>query len=350
MRLAATLALAALASCSSSSDPAGPTDPGGGNGAARADVSAFVEGWLDAYLAGASACEHSTPAFIETWDLYGRAAWSARMMDLWDRGLLRFDAALATQCLSLTTSPASCDAGWATRSPPPDHPCAKALWGTKGLGQACSAGPECAPDLFCDGDAGVCPGVCSVRGTEGAACVPGAGDCQRHLACFRELATSKDFCRSTHLPQGSGCTGGAGSCALGLYCDVTTTHCELLPSSAGNACGNGAECAPGLYCDPLGKCQPRVALTGACVVNDASCVEGARCDGTGACVEHAVAGGACGDLLDGGEPQECAVSACVSGTCTAFPERGAAAVAGAPCAPYGLGVADVGGACNEQCP
>lgn len=340
----APLALAALLSgCTLVYDPDDVEAP-----PSRADVQAFVEEWLDAYLASAATCAGAPEAWIETWEIRGRVAYADVMMDLWDRGTRRFDAAAAEECLALTLAPATCDALVDTRSPPADHPCAEALRGAKGIGEVCGAHGECQPSLYCDGSAGVCPGTCAPRGQLGSNCTNGALVCQRDLGCLAQPSSGNFYCRTRHLPQGATCTNGEGICAFGLYCDSGTTHCEALPATVDAPCGGGWACAPGFFCyGGSGTCYAQVAVGGGCVPGVGECATGARCNASGVCEAYAGAGADCGDLGDGAEYQDCLGGWCDGTTCQPFPVRGEAATA--PCAPANLGVGAVGGVCAFHC-
>jgi hypothetical protein len=136
-RLAPLAALAAVG-CSLLYDPGTVETP-----PSRAEVAQYLEDWLDAYLSRAAACQSSSTEWVETSEILSRAAQSRRMMDLWDRGLLHFDRPLADQCLALTRTAATCDDVWKTRLPSAAHPCAGALWGTKGIGQICETSLDC---------------------------------------------------------------------------------------------------------------------------------------------------------------------------------------------------------------
>lgn len=339
----APIAALALAGCSLIYDPDDVEAP-----PSRTEVGAFVEAWLDAYLASAATCYVAPEAWVDTFEIRDRSAHADVMMDLWDRGTRRFDAEAAAACLAATLAPAGCDALLETRSPPPDHPCALALRGARGVGEACGAHGDCEPSLYCDGSAGVCPGTCAPRGQLGSNCTNGALACQRQLGCFNQPSSGSSYCRSRQLPQGSPCTNGEGGCAFGLYCDSGTTHCEIAPATAGTACGGGWACAMGFHCDGgSSTCQPQVPLAGSCVPGVGECATGSRCSAAGTCEPNVGVGAECGDLGDGAEYQDCLGGWCDGTTCQPFPVRGEAATA--PCAPANLGVGAVGGVCAFYC-
>lgn len=337
----APLAAVAVAGCTLIYDPDDVEPP-----PSRAEVQAFVEAWLDAYLASGVACTGATTAWVETWQLRDREAYAEVLMDLWDRGVRRFDRGQAASCLTVTAAPASCDALIDTQYPPPDHACALALRGARGLGEVCGAHGECGPSLFCDGSAGVCPGTCRPRGQLGSLCSSGATVCERNLACTYQFSSGNMYCRGRHLEEGAACGDGEGICAFGLNCGGSGL-CER-PSGLGEGC-DGYPCADWLTCDPgTLLCVDRIPVGQGCTVGNWSCVLGARCNGSGLCEPNAGPGEACGDLADGGEGQDCTGGLCIDPTCVPFPVRGEPS-ASLPCAPVGLGIGNVGGVCGDYC-
>lgn len=252
-------------------------------------------------------------------------------------GKLSYDGSKVQACIDafknggcaqlISRSPSACDA----------------VFNGKGkAGDECTVGAECGTGLFCQAGT-ACPGKCAARGGSGTACT--ADDaCESGLTCQNKKCTKPS--------AANGACGGGGTnpdCEPGLTCvgddDKTMkagacqSNSSVFTAPNGGACDfiNDTLCAAGSFCSleslmpaPTFKCIGKLASGAACkVAIPDACPSGEYCnvdlaankfDGT--CTKIPSAGEACGKGIRG---ETCASYAvCVSGTCKALQETGAA--------------------------
>lgn len=195
-----------------------------------------------------------------------------------------------------------------------------------GEGAACTALPDCGPELVCQGAAEASQGNCAAPDFSlSAKPCASPDDCGGDTNCLASLRKAciepaagrpcrydnacKDgeFCVFAGDPAVGTCTpvpgagepcGNGSYCAEGLGCDMMSGNCAALPSD-GEACALGSAgpflCAPGLGCLD-GVCGPLPGLDEACAIGQPSCVDGLGCafEPEGSfCREPVGAGGAC---------------------------------------------------------
>lgn len=235
--------------------------------------------------------------------------------------------------------------------------CDEAFVGLAPAGGACTIDDECGAGQFC-AIAGACPGSCSPRGAQGAACDAEAllscadglfcvrGTCQPPngqgqpcgenfppcaggLGCDAELGADEGTCEpidDRQVGEGQTCGFNGPFCQGGLSCVLSGF--ELVcrtPVGAGEVCSIGfpEHCQPGLYCSGVnldifdfeGTCAPVPALGQPCADGALFevCGRGAVCDAR-MCRARARNGEPCG--ID----TTCYSGRCDAGTCAA-PDR-----------------------------
>lgn len=252
------------------------------------------------------------PAF----DLAGCVSWLAAryaddelrlLLDGIEAGRIRYDAALAGECLDEVSQQSCAELD--------DITCdATFLEGTGELGATCSIDGECGEGLYCD-RAVACPGVCASRAALGEECW--SRDCERGQICL-------DGVCALALDEGDSCSPSAPACARGLDCIATdgsgqaTCHKPRDPNTGkvGDECsdfsdGDGVRCGPNLACVPdddfaAMRCRERVAPGQPCRAGKPNaCTDDHYCtgsfddsDGNGVCVPLPKAGEACNALAD----------------------------------------------------
>lgn len=247
--------------------------------------------------------------------------------------------------------------------------CEDALEGKVANGASCNDGVECIGDDFCAFNNGACPGTCTARQGENAACTENgecaiglscqsdaikagtvckkpadigqackgvsAPDCQPGAACVGETATVSGACKWAKdlATQGAGqsCDPGKESfCQESLSCVVDnfmmqTFKCAAV-SVSGGTCRAGVPdpCPSGEYCNfdpatgsPDGICNKLPTDGQACADNPLkigpSCAAGHLCDGTSTCRARQLIGGTCT------EDDVCYSRTCDNGKCVAPP-------------------------------
>lgn len=137
----------------------------------------------------------------------------------------------------------------------------KCITRTANPGEACavrSGFPFCTEEYFCRQGPPVNgvrpPGTCQRKSGLGGTCT-GPGSCLPSLRCSTLLTTG------TCLPKATvreGCIN-YDDCEDGLYCDVTTQRCQLLPDAGGDCSFDrtGYRCAPGNACAFSGTSDDR---------------------------------------------------------------------------------------------
>lgn len=210
--------------------------------------------------------------------------------------------------------------------------CDETLEGTVEEGGACTLDGECKGPFFCKVE-GSCPGVCTARQGEGAACKSDDA-CQDGLGCDEGL----DECVKPGT-SGDACEQGEPGCVLGYMClgaeEGTPGTCkdtsEILVGKEGEACDfeGGSFCEPGLSCvledwtssGAVSNCRAQVASGGTCGIGIPShCPAGEYCDAdpqqTGSFEGQCVALPGDGEPCAGAVFQSCQpYHACVNDVC-----------------------------------
>lgn len=200
------------------------------------------------------------------------------------------------------------------------------------------------------------PAECRVPGDKdnGATCAT-AAEC-KSTNCQADAEGSCGKCAPL-LAEGDSCAAEGAACALGLYCNPTTTKCDL-PAETGEACSAEKFCAAGLSCN-AGKCGATLGEGADCSSGEVcSFGEGLLCLAlTGTCTKVQVAkvGEDCGYDMATGAVSTCAADArCddVTDKCVARPKGGEACTVDADtgngdCA---TGWDCIGGTCSEGFP
>ena len=236
--------------------------------------------------------------------------WSFDPGDTIDPSRVRFDPALAADCLARVAT--SCDGDLAAM-------CPGVLTGLSPPGAPCRVDAECVDGAWCsfDDDVEACDGRCTVRPTSGP-CVPGCGACTvvpgEDSRCLprgplvelasgercddptvRGVCPAMHYCVETCRPfpgegepcgdywpicaPGLGCGGGLCQptrvVALGEACDEELIFCDRF---------HGAECADGM-CVPMTRCEP--------AWRDIDCPVGTWCGDAGVCLRRVPLGEPC---------------------------------------------------------
>lgn len=288
---------------------------------------------VEGLLRGESCTSHYTPLIQD-----GALGIRVRLAN---EGKLRFDGALAGQCVARVRNEA-CD------SDDDFSECDAIFTGTAKAGEPCSVREECGPAGTCAG--ATCPGSCRPRSEAGGPCTSNE-DCVDSAACSKPQGTCFE-----RISKGQPCSGLV-ACADGL-------ECVGLDVSAGKlgACGVSASSSEAPEFVKVGEaCLPDVA--------GPFCEAGAVCEhtgGTGAsakfvCARSYVAGGPCRPAFPDGCPTGtyCPSSAAAGPSgevvCTPLPALGqpcASSVLGEAC-PAGaacvLGVCAIPGRLGDAC-
>lgn len=207
-------------------------------------------------------------------------------------GRVRYDRALAGQCLGLLRSADGCD----LESIDGLEACDDVFSGTLADDAPCTVSEECIGGSCdfaeCPGGEACCPGKCATDPPAApiggdctdADCVSGAfcdfddgagtATCRAQVglgaACDSARACREGFCVPTamgstcrQLPEEGDDCAEVPFCGRGdLYCDPTDSVCKKLPA-VGDACIGGELCLPYAYCD-AGTCRMRPVQGEAC--------------------------------------------------------------------------------------
>lgn len=174
----------------------------------------------------------------------------SRTLEYLELGLVKYDSAAATTCLSsLAARYTSCDT--AVLELPALMSCDKVLVPAAPIGSMCEAKvPSCTPDAACIG--GRCTALLKLGQTcnMGIACASGS---------YCNTAMSPFVC-TAYSQLGETCVGKQCDPTAGLLC-LPTMLCGK-PQPTGSPCMNANQCASG-FCDAsLTSCQPQtVPLT-----------------------------------------------------------------------------------------
>ncbi|MBS1153459.1 MAG: Tryptophan synthase alpha chain [Myxococcaceae bacterium] len=228
-----------------------------------------------------------------------------------DAGRTTYNGARALACFTGTATTAACNQLFQYYG----ADCAGIFTGSVAQGGSCYGGSDCAPTLYCDSTALLCPGTCKPRipaggftGTSTACAVgtffisqnDGGGSCRAPvgpgenctplpgtftpLFCTGEngCLTATDggrTCQPTR-PAGSACSVLTSSdCAYGTTCGPGDGGQQCVPlKKSGEACsgsGLGIPCQSGLSCTN-NLCSPLVAAGGSCF-EDRDCIAGHVC-------------------------------------------------------------------------
>lgn len=263
------------------------------------------------------------------------ADWCERARANVEAGRLRYDAELAARCLAQmeasltlcwsppifactpflpnvpvgeTCFPLSPPAGTMCVDGycPDDGTCPSTCVAAVGLGEACSAGPECGSAAWCDS------GFCRARGAEGEPC----GACLSGLQCLT-TPSGAQVCSSSGRFPGESCDE-TNPCLTPGYCVEGT--CRTSSPRGGacppnlNACPEGQLCV-GASTGVLGTCTDLPGVGEACLSD--RCESDAFCGETGRCEAYGGVGDECGGLLPACESSlACVVSGPGNGRCT----------------------------------
>ncbi len=268
----------ALAGCSSSDDSTGGSDGGGGSdGATTITQSDYPADYAAAYCKALGSCCSAVPLAFDEAKCRSDTTISATS-DLQNRleGNRVFDPTAAGSCIATLQSQFATCSGSAATNAIVIAACKSVTHGTKAVGEACTADPECGPSAGdCDLDKHVCTAPITLA---------------PHLAlgasCEESCDAAAENCRGI-LDTGSGGAGGvtqAGfddpthphACYLsdGLYCD-DATHACAAPAAIGASCAT-ATCAAGSFCD-AGTCAALRADGAPCTsddIDDRTCASG----------------------------------------------------------------------------
>jgi len=250
------------------------------------------------------------------------------VLDGYRRGTVRYDPAVAEDCLAALSSRLieSCvylDLG---------APCLPYA-GTIELGGACLEDVECEPALWCDFDM-ECPGRCVMRPREGdgcstafealASCGTGLLDCIvgacrplgdvsepcADVPCQFDLVCDPGTLLCRRWTVGDTCREGIFDCQSDLVCASATDGWVCSePVGIGDRCDDASPCPRHSTCVG-GQCQYIAPPGGLCGLGVAVCPLGFACTDA-ACRPLPVAGQPCVD--------ECATGECTDGTCSFRP-------------------------------
>ncbi len=205
----------------------------------------------------------------------------SRVQDFVAAGLLRFDPAAASACLSsMVERNKVCDLAL-TEVPATSTSCDKVVLGNAPAGGICenvSGVSTCAADTTCNG--GSC--VAKARVGESCAtltCVPGS---------YCDAGMGQPTCKAAN-PAGQACTSNS-QCVTGTFCESVARVCTAY-STAGQPCSATKMCDPNvsnLYCLPNNVCGGPQSDGAPCTSSN-HCKSG-RCSttgtGTGSCQPH----------------------------------------------------------------
>ncbi|MCE9579370.1 MAG: hypothetical protein K8W52_39975 [Deltaproteobacteria bacterium] len=218
-----------------------------------------------------------------------------------EAGKIRYDAALAAECLDLITS-SSCSLAHASID---ETPCERMFQGTIADAGACQYSeecvsgacvrPSCAEDACC---AGTCApsftGTVPAPGAIGATCA-GSGTSACVAGAFCAVAADGSAQCVALRPAGATC-GSSEECALGLWCAGSPATCQV-PPRRGDACGDHG-CDHYDWCDAAtDTCRAPLLSGDACDPEDDHCADAAlRCGPTShVCEKPPTIGQACPD-------------------------------------------------------
>ena len=228
-----------------------------------------------------------------------------------EAGTVEYHADAAQACLDALDA-MGCDL-FGNRGP---EICEDALDGNVPLGEDCGIDDECDGEAFCLIEA-ACPGTCSERLGESAACTDDS-NCQDGLTCQRRTCLAQ-------AGAGDSCGGPGGSeCEVGLLClgedgdtpGTCTDADEIFTEAEGASCNvqAGPLCSGDLSCvvtsvvGPTFECQAGLDSGADCTLGFPDpCPDGEYCSGLdigsgdidGTCEALPAAGEACADTLFG---------------------------------------------------
>ena len=227
-------------------------------------------------------------------------------------GRVRFDAALAAQCVSLGRANTTCTPFTATTSGPD---CRRVFDGLIANTHTCLEDSDCVAGSYCTSDPKVsCGGACQPKKQLGAAATR-AGECATGLSFYAGACV-------TPQPVGAACSPVSPSlyprpCVTGAICDNTVCRAYRRPGEScssyecfygecrsgtcgeyiglGGACGTGLRCAADLAC-LSGHCAPLSTSGGSCS-SWVDCTRDLYCS-AGTCVPRKTAQASCSSTTD----------------------------------------------------